>query len=52
VFFNCWSIYDSRKALLGKEVLILSGKNLVILTSTKEFNIINMSYVYGRNPRY
>ena len=26
VFPNCWSVYGSRKVLLNKEVLILSGK--------------------------
>jgi len=32
VFPSCWSVYGSRKVLLNKEVLILSG-NLILLTS-------------------
>jgi len=33
VFPSCWSVYGSRKVLLNKEVLILSGKNLTVLMS-------------------
>jgi hypothetical protein len=40
VFSNFWSIYASRKVLLGKEVLILSGKNLTVLTSNKKTNFL------------
>jgi hypothetical protein len=40
VFSNFWSIYTSRKVLLGKEVLILSGKNLTVLTSNKKTNFL------------
>ena len=40
MFSNFWSIYASRKVLLGKEVLILSGKNLTVLTSNKKTNFL------------
>jgi hypothetical protein len=40
VFSNFWYIYGSRKVLLGKEVLILSGKNLTVLTSNKKTNFL------------
>ena len=33
VFPSCRSVYGSRKVLLNKEVVILSGKNLTVLTS-------------------
>jgi hypothetical protein len=48
VFSNFRSVYDLRKVFLGKEVLILSGKNLTVLTSNKKnylFNIENTFYV-------
>jgi hypothetical protein len=31
MIFSCWSVYGLRKVILGKKVLILSGKNLTIL---------------------
>jgi hypothetical protein len=48
VFSNFWSIYGSRKILLGKEVLILSGKNLTVLTSNKKttFLISEVCFTY------
>jgi hypothetical protein len=35
MFPNFWSVYGLRK-VLGKEVLILSDKNLIVLTSNKK----------------
>jgi hypothetical protein len=48
VFSNFWSIYGSRKVLLGKKVLILSGKNLTVLTSNKKttFLISEVCFTY------
>ena len=48
MFSNFWSIYGSRKVLLGKEVLILSGKNLTVLTSNKKttFLISGVRFTY------
>jgi hypothetical protein len=37
VFSNYWSVYELRKVLLGKEVLILLGKNLTVLMSIKKY---------------
>jgi len=48
VFSNFWFVNGLRKVLLGKEVLILSGKNLLVLTSNKKnylFNIGSTFYV-------
>jgi len=36
MFSNFLFVYSLRKVLLGKEVLILSGKNLTVLTSNKK----------------
>jgi hypothetical protein len=40
VFSSGWSVYGLRKVLLGKEVLILSGKNLTVLKLKKKTIIL------------
>jgi hypothetical protein len=47
MFPNFWSVYGLRK-VLGKEVLILSGKNLIVLTSNKKttFLISGVCFTY------
>jgi hypothetical protein len=48
VFSNFWSVYGSTKVLLGKEVLILSGKNLTILMYKNYlFTIENMLFFFS-----
>ena len=48
MFSNFWSVYGLRKVLLGKEVLILSSKNLIVLTSNKKttFLISGVRFTY------
>jgi hypothetical protein len=48
VFSNFWYVYGLRKVLVGKEVLILSGKNLIVLTSNKKttFLILGVRFTY------
>jgi hypothetical protein len=48
VFSNFWSVYGLRKVFLGKEVFILSGKNLTVLTSNKKttFLISGVRFTY------
>jgi hypothetical protein len=43
---NCWSIYGSRKVLLNKKVLILSGKILTVLTSKKNYILSGIRFTY------
>jgi hypothetical protein len=43
LFFSCWSVYGLRKVLFSKEILILLGKNLTVLTSTN--NLISEIYL-------
>ena len=40
MFSSGWSVYGLRKVLLGKEVLILSGKNLTVLKLKKKTIIL------------
>jgi hypothetical protein len=42
VVSSCWSVYGLRKVFLGKEVLILSGKNLTILMLKKNYLLISI----------
>ena len=48
MFSNFWSVYGLRKVFLGKEVFILSGKNLTVLTSNKKttFLISGVRFTY------
>ena len=48
MFSNFWYVYGLRKVLVGKEVLILSGKNLIVLTSNKKttFLISGVRFTY------
>ena len=47
VVSNCRSVYGLRKVLICNEILILSGKNLIVLCRQKKylFNIRNTFYV-------
>jgi hypothetical protein len=48
VFSNFWFVYGLKKVLLGKEVLILSGINLMVLMSNKKttFLISEVCFTY------
>jgi hypothetical protein len=48
VFSNFWYVYGLRKVFLDKEILILSGKNLTVLTSNKKttFLISGVRFTY------
>jgi len=49
MFSSCWSVYGLRKVLLGKEVFILSGKNLIILKLKKTIFLISwLRFTYKR----
>jgi hypothetical protein len=48
VFSSCWFVYGLRKVFLGKEIFILSGKNLTCSMSSKEipFLISGIHFTY------
>jgi hypothetical protein len=46
VFYNFLFVYGLRKVILGKEVLILSGKNLIVLTSNKKNYLFNIGSTF------
>jgi len=48
VFSSCWFVYGLRKVFLGKEIFILSGKNLTCSMSSKEipFLISGIRFTY------